>query len=235
MSEVETMTETSSELKRLGFVPTAATSAIATAEPYYESFKSSSGPLKEHVEMVEKAVIEYGTPYYTKYVPYLLETVDGQVDYAIMVGQSLYDAGKSQISVAQTALVTASDNLRSAKAKVTSALHTESVTTFLEAREAYKVKLMTYLSTMKESGEKLPVTIKEMIATNVDYLKESVISFKDSPTVSPYIEQATEYYSKSLQPYLESAMLKAQPYYETAMAKVQPYVESYLPKAVKAA
>lgn len=233
---VETTTS-SSELKRLGFVPTAATSAIATAEPYYESLKSKSGPLKEHVEMVEKAVIEYGTPYYTKYMPYLLETVDGQVDSAILFGQSLYDAGKSQISVSalQSALVAASDNLRAAKDKVTSALHTESMTTFLEAREAYKMKLMTYLSTMKESGEKLPEKIKEMIATNVEYLKESVISFKDSPSVGPYIDKATEYYSKSVQPYVESAMSKAQPYVDTAISKVQPYVEPYLPKAIKSA
>ena len=86
------------------------------------------------------------------------------------------------MSALQSALVAASDNLRAAKDKVTSALHTESMTTFLEAREAYKMKLMTYLSTMKESGEKLPEKIKEMIAMNVEYLKESVISFKDSPS-----------------------------------------------------
>ena len=35
--------------------------------------------------MVEKAVIEYGTPYYTKYMPYLLETVDGQVRFTGMI------------------------------------------------------------------------------------------------------------------------------------------------------
>lgn len=53
--------------------------------------------------------------------------------------------------------------------------------------------------------------------------------------VGPYIDKATEYYSKSVQPYVESAMSKAQPYVDTAISKVQPYVEPYLPKAIKSA
>lgn len=35
--------------------------------------------MQEHVETVEKAVMEYGVPYYEKYMPFILETVDGQV------------------------------------------------------------------------------------------------------------------------------------------------------------
>lgn len=34
------------ELKHLGFVPAAANSAIATAEPYYKDLKAKAGPLK---------------------------------------------------------------------------------------------------------------------------------------------------------------------------------------------
>ena len=39
----------------------------------------ASVSLQDHVETVEKAVMEYGVPYYEKYMPYILETVDGQV------------------------------------------------------------------------------------------------------------------------------------------------------------
>lgn len=105
-----------------------------------------------------------------------------QVDYAILFGMSIYDAGKSRIAVAQSALETASENMRAAREKVTSALHTDSLSTFYDAREAYKAKLSTYLATMKERGEKLPTTIAQMIATNVTYLREAIVSLKDQPT-----------------------------------------------------
>lgn len=223
------------ELKRLGFVPAAANSAIATAEPYYTDLKAKAGPLKEHVETVEKAVMEYGVPYYEKYMPYILETVDGQVDYAILFGMSIYDAGKSRIAVAQTALEKASENMRTAREKVTSAFQTDSLNTFYDAREAYKAKLSAYLAEMKERGEKLPTTIAQMIASNVAYLREAIVSLKDQPTVAPYIGKATEYYSTSVQPYVETAMTKVRPYVDTAITKVQPYVEPYFPKTVKAA
>ena len=42
----EKMTVEEKELKHLGFVPAAATSAIATAEPYYTNLKSNAGMLK---------------------------------------------------------------------------------------------------------------------------------------------------------------------------------------------
>merc|ERR1711907_901905 len=56
------------ELKRIGFVK----DAMKTAEPYYEGLKSKSGPLKDQLETVEKAI----EPYYEKYMPYILETVE---------------------------------------------------------------------------------------------------------------------------------------------------------------
>merc|ERR1712070_812933 len=185
------------ELKRIGFVK----DAMKTAEPYYEGLKSKSGPLKDQLETVEKAI----EPYYEKYMPYILETVDGQVDFAILYGMSLYDAGKSKVSVAQAALES--------------------------AREAYKKKLTTYLSALKKEGKKLPSTISEMIFKNVEYLKDCIVSLKDQPTVSPYISGATEYYASSVQPYVETAMTKVQPYVDTAMTNVSPY----LPKTAKVA
>lgn len=230
------MTVEEKELKHLGFVPAAATSAIATAEPYYTNLKSNAGMLKEHVESVEKAVMEYGVPCYEKYMPYILETVDGQVDYAILFGMQIYDAGKARIAIAQSALEKASDNMRAAREKVTSAFHTDSLNTFYDAREAYKAKLNTYLAAMKDRGEKLPSTIAHMIASNVTYLREAIVSLKDQPTVAPYIGKATEYYSSSVQPYVETAITKVRPYVDTAITKVQPYVQPYLPaKLVKAA
>jgi len=162
------------ELKRIGFVK----DAMKTAEPYYEGLKSKSGPLKDQLETVEKAI----EPYYEKYMPYILETVDGQVDFAILYGMSLYDAGKSKVSVAQAALESASDNLRAARESVASSLHTENIQTFYQAREAYKKKLTTYLSALKKEGKKLPSTISEMIFKNVEYLKDCIVSLKDQPT-----------------------------------------------------
>merc|ERR1711907_534396 len=170
-------------------------------------------------------------PYYEKYMPYILETVDGQVDFAILYGMSLYDAGKSKVSVAQAALEAASDNLRAARESVASSLHTENIQTFYQAREAYKKKLTTYLSALKKEGKKLPSTISEMIFKNVEYLKDCIVSLKDQPTVSPYISGATEYSASSVQPYVETAMTKVQPYVDTAMTNVSPY----LPKTAKVA
>ena len=105
-----------------------------------------------------------------------------QVDYAILFGMSIYDAGKSRIAIAQSALEKASENMRAAREKVTSAFHTDSLNTFYDAREAYKAKLNTYLAAMKERGEKLPSTIAQMIASNVTYLREAIVSLKDQPT-----------------------------------------------------
>lgn len=53
--------------------------------------------------------------------------------------------------------------------------------------------------------------------------------------VAPYIGKATEYYSSSVQPYVETAITTMRPYVDTAITKVQPYVEPYFPKTVKAA
>ena len=95
---------------------------------------------------------------------------------------SIYDAGKARIAIAQSALEKASDNMRAAREKVTSAFHTDSLNTFYDAREAYKAKLNTYLAAMKDRGEKLPSTIAQMIASNVTYLREAIVSLKDQPT-----------------------------------------------------
>ena len=105
-----------------------------------------------------------------------------KVDYAILFGMSIYDAGKSRIAIAQSALEKASENMRTAREKVVSAFHTDSLNTFYDAREAYKAKLNTYLAAMKERGEKLPSTIAQMIASNVTYLREAIVSLKDQPT-----------------------------------------------------
>ena len=105
-----------------------------------------------------------------------------QLDSAIVYGMSLYDAGKSKVAVAQSALESASDNLRAARESVASSLHTESIQTFYQAREAYKKKLTTYLSALKKEGKKLPSTISEMIFKNVEYLKDCIVSLKDQPT-----------------------------------------------------
>ena len=44
------MTVEEKELKHLGFVPAAATSAVATAKPYYANLKSNAGMLKVRKE-----------------------------------------------------------------------------------------------------------------------------------------------------------------------------------------
>lgn len=154
-----------------------------------------------------------------------------QLDSAIVYGMSLYDAGKSKVAVAQSALESASDNLRAARASVSSSLQTDTLKTFYQAREAYTKQLESYLSTLKKEGKKLPATISEMIFKNVEYLKDLIVSLKDQPTVGPYISGASEYYASSVQPYVETAITKVQPYVDTAMTNVSPY----LPKVAKVA
>merc|ERR1712070_1309862 len=155
----------------------------------------------------------------------------GFVKDAMKTAEPYYEGLKSKSSVAQAALESASDDLRAARESVASSLHTESIQTFYQAREAYKKKLTTYLSALKKEGKKLPSTISEMIFKNVEYLKDCIVSLKDQPTVSPYISGATEYYASSVQPYVETAMTKVQPYVDTAMTNVSPY----LPKTAKVA
>ena len=85
----------------------------------------------------------------------------------------VYESSMTPVLLAQTALEKASENLRAAREKAASAINSNaSLQTFYEAREAYKVKLVEYLNTVKEEGEKLPLTVAEMIKANLVYFKE---------------------------------------------------------------